>query len=56
MDVMETLKYTYVPPPCVLQLVSLRSEEIILPKVFIGGCHGNDCIRYSYMVGASSIR
>ena len=30
-----------------LPLVSLRSEEVILRKVrkvFVGGCHGNDCI------------
>ena len=30
-----------------LPLVSLRSEEVIqrkLCKVFVGGCHGNDCI------------
>ena len=36
-----------VSPPCVLLLVSSRSEEVILRKVrkvFVGGCHGNDCI------------
>ena len=44
MVVMETIKYTCIPTPCVQPLVSLGSEEVVLKKMpgaIFCSCHGN---------------